>query len=79
MISVKYSKYIVLLVLLGCSGGDATSLAEAVITLLRDPKKRQQLGASARSFVKANYNWEFVRQRISAIQETVWSTRGETF
>lgn len=66
----------------GCeliTADDATSLAEAVITLLHDPEKRQQLGSSARSFVKANYNWEFVRQRISAIQEIVWSTRGETF
>ena len=47
---------------------DAQSIADAVIYLLRDPEKCKQLGRLARSFVQANYKWDFVRQRMQAIQ-----------
>lgn len=57
---------------------DAQSLAEILITLLHAPEKRQQLGSSARSFVQENYNWDFVRQRMRVIQETLATKRGDS-
>ena len=34
------------------------SFAAAVVTLLRDPQRRQQLGAAARQLVSETYSWE---------------------
>ena len=47
---------------------DAQSIADAVIDLLRDPEKREHLGHAARTFVNVNFNWDFVRQRMRAVQ-----------
>ncbi len=37
---------------------DPASFAAAVVTLLRDPQRRQQLGAAARQLVSETYSWE---------------------
>ncbi len=56
---------------------DAPAMAEAIISLLQSREKCQQLGASARRFVQANYNWDFVRQQMSAIQRNLSFPQGD--
>ena len=49
--------------------------AQAVISLLRDPRRRQQLGAAARTLVQENYSWTIVANDFaSALQEVIISS-----
>lgn len=49
--------------------------AQAVISLLRDPGRRQQLGAAARSLVQDNYSWTIVAKDFaSTLQEVIISS-----
>ena len=49
--------------------------AQAVISLLRDPGRRQQLGAAARSLVQDNYSWTIVAKGFaSTLQEVIISS-----
>ena len=50
--------------------------AQAVISLLRDPRQRQQLGAAARTLVQENYSWTIVANDFaSTLQEVIISSR----
>ncbi len=42
---------------------DAASMAEAVVSLLRDPERCAVLGRAARAFVEANWTWEALFER----------------
>ena len=49
--------------------------AQAVISLLRDPRRRQQLGAAARTLVQENYSWTIVANDFaSTLQEVIISS-----
>jgi polysaccharide biosynthesis protein PslH len=49
--------------------------AQAVISLLRDPRRRQQLGAAARTLVQENYSWTMVANDFaSTLQEVIISS-----
>jgi sugar transferase (PEP-CTERM/EpsH1 system associated) len=49
--------------------------AQAVISLLRDPRRRQQLGAAARTLVQENYGWTIVANDFaSTLQEVIISS-----
>jgi sugar transferase (PEP-CTERM/EpsH1 system associated) len=50
---------------------DAAALARQVVALCRDPGRRQQLGASARSFVQMHFRWSHVSDRMHAIEESL--------
>jgi glycosyltransferase involved in cell wall biosynthesis len=43
---------------------DSTDLAEKLETLLRDPELRQKMGQVGRAFVKANFTWDCVAERV---------------
>ncbi|HEX5473905.1 MAG TPA: glycosyltransferase [Vicinamibacterales bacterium] len=43
---------------------DADAFASAVVRLLRHPEERQALGAAARAFVVAGYDWEVVAAEL---------------
>lgn len=45
---------------------DAAALAQAVLTLARDPDERVRLGEAARASVMARFGWEFVAGRFEA-------------
>ena len=46
---------------------DPSAFADAVITLLRDPARRAALGAAARAFVQAHYDWRVIIPRLEAL------------
>jgi sugar transferase (PEP-CTERM/EpsH1 system associated) len=49
--------------------------SQAVISLLRDPRRRQQLGAAARTLVQENYSWRIVANDFaSTLQEVIISS-----
>lgn len=48
---------------------DPTTTAAHVVRLLRDEETRARLGTAARRFVTANYRWEYVAERVAAIEE----------
>ena len=49
--------------------------AQAVISLLRDPGRRQQLGAAARTLVQKHYSWTIVANDFArALQEVIMSS-----
>jgi sugar transferase (PEP-CTERM/EpsH1 system associated) len=49
--------------------------AQAVICLLRDPRRRQQLGAAARTLVQENYSWTIVANDFATtLQEVIISS-----
>jgi len=50
---------------------DASSIANAVISLLQDDEKCQTLGRAAQAFIQANYNWDIVRERVGTIQKSI--------
>jgi polysaccharide biosynthesis protein PslH len=45
--------------------------AQAVISLLRDPRRRQQLGAAARTLVQENYSWTIVANDFASTLQAV--------
>jgi glycosyltransferase involved in cell wall biosynthesis len=49
-------------------GGDAESLVEAVLRLLRQPELRRRLGTAAREHVLSTFDWEPARGRLAAIE-----------
>ena len=42
-----------------------TDFAEAVVNLLRDPKRRKQLGTAARTLVQEKYSWQKVTENFA--------------
>ena len=46
---------------------DPVAFAHAVIALLRDPARRAGLGANARAFVEAHYDWRTIIPRLEAL------------
>ncbi len=46
---------------------DPLAFADAVVALLRDPARRASLGAAARTFVKAHYDWRVIIPRLEAL------------
>jgi glycosyltransferase involved in cell wall biosynthesis len=43
------------------------AFADAVVALLRDSTRRTRLGAAARAFVKAHYDWRVIIPRLEAL------------
>jgi glycosyltransferase involved in cell wall biosynthesis len=53
--------------------------AQAVISLLHDPKRRQQLGTAARTLVQENYSWTIVADDFArTLQEVITSLCGRS-
>ena len=48
---------------------DPDAFARAVIALLRDPARRARLGANARAFVEAHYDWRVIIPRLEALYD----------
>jgi phosphatidylinositol alpha-mannosyltransferase len=51
--------------------GDPEALAQAVVALLEDESRRQQLGAAARVVAEERYSWDEIAQRLAGIYELV--------
>ncbi len=48
------------------------AFAYSVVSLLRDPARRQQLAAEARKRVEERYDWELIGQQfVSLVESTV--------
>jgi glycosyltransferase involved in cell wall biosynthesis len=47
---------------------DASTIAAAVVSLLRDPERGRALGQAARRFVQTNYSWHHALKRMNAIE-----------
>ena len=58
---------------------DPASFAAAMLTLVQQPEKRRQLGASARALVEQEYSWDVVAQQFEeAYNEAIAVRRGRT-
>ena len=51
--------------------GEPAALADAVIELLADEPRRQELGAAARRIAEERYSWDAIAQRLLEIYERV--------
>jgi len=49
-------------------GGDSKELAEAILSLLENPQRRQELGRAARSYVEREHDWDKIGRRLEEIQ-----------
>jgi glycosyltransferase involved in cell wall biosynthesis len=63
---------------LGCEGfplsdnevlfaDDAEAFAQSVVTLLRDPARRERMGEAGRRFVQAHYGWQAIVPKLKAV------------
>jgi len=50
-------------------GEDASSFAQAVLTLLDDPERRLAMQQSARRYVEENHSWDIVTQRLEQVYQ----------
>jgi glycosyltransferase involved in cell wall biosynthesis len=51
--------------------GDSAALADALVALLGDEPRRQQLGAAARRLVEERYAWPDIARRLLDVYERV--------
>ncbi len=51
--------------------GDPDALAEAVVDVLADEERREEMGRAARAHALANFGWEDIAGRLEAIYEEV--------
>lgn len=49
--------------------GDSSALASALLTLLRDPTLRREMGERGRAKVQTNYTWEKVTRKFRTVYE----------
>ena len=47
--------------------GDVSQLSEAILTLVRDPARRQAMGRAGRQFVCANFSYENIARNFEAV------------
>jgi phosphatidylinositol alpha-mannosyltransferase len=57
--------------------GEVGALTEAVVALLGDEPRRQQLGAAGRQLVQERYGWDQIAERLARIYELVTGVRAE--
>ena len=55
---------------------DADELADAIVTLAREPDMRARMGDSGRALIRDSMSWDSVAERFEAVYERV--TRGQT-
>jgi phosphatidyl-myo-inositol dimannoside synthase len=55
---------------------DADALADAIVTLAREPDMRARMGDSGRALIRDSMSWDSVAERFESVYERV--TRGET-
>jgi phosphatidylinositol alpha-mannosyltransferase len=55
--------------------GDPAALADAVVALLGDERRREQLGRSARAIAVERYSWDTIAQRLVEIYEPLTASR----
>jgi len=55
--------------------GDPAALADAVVALLADERRREQLGRSARTIAVERYSWDTIAQRLVEIYEQLTASR----
>ena len=55
---------------------DADELADAIVTLARDPNMRARMGDSGRTLIRDSMSWDSVAERFEAVYERV--RRGQT-
>jgi len=55
--------------------GDPAALADAVLALLADERRREQLGRSARTIAVERYSWDTIAQRLVEIYEQLTASR----
>lgn len=48
-------------------GADAGEVADAVVSLLRDPERRIAMGKAGRAFVEERYGWDVIMARLEAV------------
>jgi glycosyltransferase involved in cell wall biosynthesis len=57
--------------------GEVGALTEAVVALLADEPRRQQLGTAGRRLVQERYGWDQIADRLARIYELVTGVRAE--
>jgi phosphatidylinositol alpha-mannosyltransferase len=55
--------------------GEPAALAEAIVSLLADEPRREQLGRAARAIAQERYSWDRVGKRLGEIYEALAGSR----
>ncbi len=50
---------------------DAEALSEAILYLVRNPEKREELGDKARRFVQQNYSIDIIAEKYIALYQSL--------
>jgi sugar transferase (PEP-CTERM/EpsH1 system associated) len=58
---------------------DTETMAQQIVTLLRDEGLREQIGQQGRQFVERHYTWNHVMERVRVIEETLATGREHAF
>jgi len=59
----------------GIAPGDPQAVAEAIVSLLGDEARRQELGSAARRLAIERYSWDDIARRLHGIYEHVTGAR----
>jgi len=57
--------------------GEPAPLADAIVSLLADEPRRQELGRAARAIAQKRYSWDRIAQRLAEIYEALVGSRDE--
>jgi phosphatidylinositol alpha-mannosyltransferase len=55
--------------------GEPAALADAIVSLLADEPRREELGRAARMIAQERYSWDRIAQRLADVDETLAGSR----
>ncbi len=53
----------------------ATGMAELIVKLIKDPELQKKLAHNGKQFVKSNYDWSIISEKLDTIYQTIGSNK----